>query len=215
VEVKVRVFPRGRDRSRYPPQEKQPRYRYRARKPITVCRQLAQWPQLVYPPKETRAAPKGKLCQTIFRFAGGAYFQDLFRIFLRPLLPAEMNKAPGGRYRRFFLPGLVSRDISIRGLTCSDHDFFFFRLRSSLAARASRAAFSAGSRGGNVKGEVRINLATAPLRMHCVQTRSRLGVPSAVVTRTRWRFGRNFRRVMPVIFVPTPPRYLGFPRLAT
>jgi hypothetical protein len=53
------------------------------------------------------------------------------------------------------------------------------------------------------------------LRMHWVQTRIRVLVPPAVVMRTRWRFGLNSRRLMPVTFVPTPPRYLARPRVRT
>src|SRR4051812_1444270 len=31
----------------------------------------------------------------------------------------------------------------------------------------------------------------------------------------RWRFGLKVRRLMPVIFVPTPPRYFFLPRVVT
>ena len=56
---------------------------------------------------------------------------------------------------------------------------------------------------------------TAPLRKHCVHTRIVLVVPLAVVTRILCKFGLNLRRVIPVIFVPTPPKYLARPRVST
>ena len=68
---------------------------------------------------------------------------------------------------------------------------------------------------GRRNGTALIRLTTAPLLRHCVQTWSVLFVPFAVVIRTRCRFGLNCRRVMPVIFVPTPPRYLALPRVVT
>src|SRR5262249_35074676 len=34
----------------------------------------------------------------------------------------------------------------------------------------------------------------------------------SIVTRTRCRFGLNWRRLMPVTLVPTPPRYFALPR---
>ena len=40
-------------------------------------------------------------------------------------------------------------------------------------------------------------------------------VPFEVVTLMRCKFGLNLRRVIPVILVPTPPRYLGLPRVVT
>src|SRR5262245_29151106 len=52
---------------------------------------------------------------------------------------------------------------------------------------------------------------TRPLRMHWAQTRDRLVSPSTT-TLMRWRFGLNIRLLVPVIFLPTPPRYLAFPR---
>src|SRR6476646_935817 len=52
---------------------------------------------------------------------------------------------------------------------------------------------------------------TRPLRMALVLTLVRTIWPS-ITARTRWMFGRNLRAVMPVTFVPTPPRYLALPR---
>src|SRR4051794_18190576 len=52
---------------------------------------------------------------------------------------------------------------------------------------------------------------TRPLRMALVLTLMRTIWPS-ITARTRWMFGRNLRAVMPVTFVPTPPRYLALPR---
>src|SRR3954468_4376879 len=40
----------------------------------------------------------------------------------------------------------------------------------------------------------------------------RLTCPS-ITARTVWMFGLNLRCEMPVIFVPTPPRYLALPRV--
>lgn len=68
---------------------------------------------------------------------------------------------------------------------------------------------------GNWKGRFRTDLRTAPLRIHCVQTRIVFVVPFAVVTLMRCKFGLNLRRVIPVILVPTPPKRLGFPRVST
>src|SRR3954462_14617318 len=51
--------------------------------------------------------------------------------------------------------------------------------------------------------------------MHCVHTSSALWLPLAVETFTRCRFGLNVRRVMPVTFVPTPPKYFFLPRVVT
>ena len=58
-------------------------------------------------------------------------------------------------------------------------------------------------------------LSTTPLRRHRVQTRTDLVEPSSVTTFTLCKLGLNFRRVIPVILVPTPPRYLGLPRVFT
>jgi hypothetical protein len=49
--------------------------------------------------------------------------------------------------------------------------------------------------------------------MQPVQMWMRVFVPLAVVIRTRCRFGLNCRRLMPVIFVPTPPKYFARPRV--
>ena len=56
---------------------------------------------------------------------------------------------------------------------------------------------------------------TAPLRKHCVQIRTALAVPFSVVIRTRCKLGLNWRRLIPVTFVPTPPRYFALPRVET
>lgn len=65
-----------------------------------------------------------------------------------------------------------------------------------------------------LKGAFRTCLRTAPDRIHCVQTRTVLDVPLTVVVRTFCKLGKNVRRVMPVTFVPTPPRYFAFPRVS-
>ena len=67
---------------------------------------------------------------------------------------------------------------------------------------------------GSLNGAVRTRLVTAPLRMHWVQTRSVLLVLPTVAC-TVCRFGLNWRREMPVILVPTPPKYLALPRMVT
>ena len=51
--------------------------------------------------------------------------------------------------------------------------------------------------------------------MHWVQTLAVLFVPFAVVILSVCKFGLNCRREMPVIFVPTPPRYFALPRVVT
>src|SRR4051794_25482305 len=51
----------------------------------------------------------------------------------------------------------------------------------------------------------------SPLRMALTATRIVLTSPSTS-TFTRCRFGKNRRLVVPVIFRPTPPRYLALPR---
>ena len=56
---------------------------------------------------------------------------------------------------------------------------------------------------------------TAPLFRHCAQMNTVLCVPFSVEIRTLRRFGLKTRRVMPVTFVPTPPRYLARPRVWT
>jgi hypothetical protein len=50
--------------------------------------------------------------------------------------------------------------------------------------------------------------------MHWVQTRIVLISPLGRDALMTCKFGKNRRRVMPVIFVPTPPRYLAFPRVS-
>src|SRR6478672_454381 len=54
-------------------------------------------------------------------------------------------------------------------------------------------------------------LTMAPLRIALAVTLMRMILPFTRA-RTFWMFGRNLRAVMPVIFVPTPPRYLALPR---
>jgi hypothetical protein len=66
-----------------------------------------------------------------------------------------------------------------------------------------------------LKGAFRTCLRIAPERTHCVQARTVLDVPLAVVVRTFCKFGKNVRRVIPVIFVPTPPRYFALPLVST
>ncbi len=56
---------------------------------------------------------------------------------------------------------------------------------------------------------------TLPLRRHEVQTRIVLVAPVVVVTLTRCKFGLKVLFVIPVIFVPTPPKYLALPRVST
>src|SRR5262245_10844258 len=54
-------------------------------------------------------------------------------------------------------------------------------------------------------------LTTRPLRMAAADTQTFFTSPS---TRhfTFWRFRLNFRRLVPRIFLPTPPRYFALPR---
>jgi len=47
---------------------------------------------------------------------------------------------------------------------------------------------------------------TNPLRMAAAETRP---AGDASTTADLWRFGLNFRRLVPVIFLPTPPRYFA------
>ena len=68
---------------------------------------------------------------------------------------------------------------------------------------------------GSLNGALLIRLVTAPERMHCVQMRTVLLVPEGVVMRTRCKLGLNVRFEMPVILVPTPPRYFALPRIVT
>lgn len=68
---------------------------------------------------------------------------------------------------------------------------------------------------GSLNGFCRTTLRTAPFRRQRVQTHIVLCVPFTDETFTRCRFGLNLRRVIPVIFVPTPPRYLALPRVST
>ena len=66
-----------------------------------------------------------------------------------------------------------------------------------------------------MNGAARTTFVTAPLRRHCVHTWTALWLPFAVETFTRCKFGLNVRRLMPVIFVPTPPKYFFLPRVVT
>jgi hypothetical protein len=50
-----------------------------------------------------------------------------------------------------------------------------------------------------------------PLRIALVLTLIRTIRPFTTA-RTFWMFGLNLRAVIPVTFVPTPPRYLALPR---
>lgn len=66
----------------------------------------------------------------------------------------------------------------------------------------------------NSNGFVLTVLRTTPERMHWTQTRMVLLAPEGSVQWTRWRLGTNWRRVIPVIFVPTPPKYFALPRVS-
>ena len=68
---------------------------------------------------------------------------------------------------------------------------------------------------GRRNGFCLTSFVTLPLRMHWVQTSLVALAPLGRVTRSRCKFGLNFRRVIPVIFVPTPPRYFCLPRMVT
>src|SRR5688572_16973346 len=68
---------------------------------------------------------------------------------------------------------------------------------------------------GSLKGRCLTALRTAPARMHCVQTLTVLVPPDFVAILSVCRLGMNLRRVMPVILVPTPPKYLALPRVST
>lgn len=67
---------------------------------------------------------------------------------------------------------------------------------------------------GSANGLALTALVIRPLRMHWVQTRMRLISPDGVETLTLFRLGRNFRLVIPVTLVPTPPKYLATPRIS-
>src|SRR6185503_1597856 len=66
---------------------------------------------------------------------------------------------------------------------------------------------------GNLKGACFTALRTIPFFKHRVQINTVLLVPLGVVILIRCKFGLNSRRLMPVTFVPTPPRYLALPRV--
>jgi hypothetical protein len=53
---------------------------------------------------------------------------------------------------------------------------------------------------------------TRPIRIALAETLILQTVP-LTTARTFWMFGLNLLLVMPVIFLPTPPRYLALPRL--
>jgi hypothetical protein len=59
-----------------------------------------------------------------------------------------------------------------------------------------------------------LGLRTRPPRMALVETLMRTIWP-LMTARMRWMLGLNFREEMPVILVPTPPRYLALPRWVT
>jgi hypothetical protein len=80
---------------------------------------------------------------------------------------------------------------------------------------ARRAQLALAGACGTLNGAARMTFVTAPLRKHWVQTLIALFEPVGVVTRTCCRFGRNLRRLIPVIFVPTPPKYFFLPRVVT
>src|SRR4051795_12005247 len=90
---------------------------------------------------------------------------------------------------------------------------------AAFAALAFGAALAGGcpfcTDTGSLNGACWIALRTTPFRRQRVQTRAYRVVPLGVVIFTRCRFGLNSRRVMPVIFVPTPPRYFALPRCST
>lgn len=67
---------------------------------------------------------------------------------------------------------------------------------------------------GNANGLARTALRMRPLRMHCVQTRIVRTSPLGSEALMACRFGKKRRRVMPVILVPTPPKYLALPRVS-
>ena len=54
-------------------------------------------------------------------------------------------------------------------------------------------------------------LTTKPPRMADADTHTFFTTPS-MTQRTFCRFGLNFRRLVPRIFLPTPPRYFALPR---
>src|SRR5687767_11414902 len=54
-------------------------------------------------------------------------------------------------------------------------------------------------------------LTTSPLRIAEADTHTFFTSPSTTHL-TFWRFGLNFRRLVPRIFLPTPPRYFALPR---
>ena len=54
-------------------------------------------------------------------------------------------------------------------------------------------------------------LTTKPPRMADAETHTFFTTPS-MTQRTFCRFGLNFRRLVPRIFLPTPPRYFALPR---
>ena len=54
-----------------------------------------------------------------------------------------------------------------------------------------------------------------PTGLHVHPGETDLLVPLGVVTWTLCRFGLNCRREIPVILVPTPPKYFALPRIVT
>lgn len=51
--------------------------------------------------------------------------------------------------------------------------------------------------------------------MHCTQTRKVFTSPEGIETLMVCRLGVKRRFVIPVILVPTPPKYFAFPRVST
>ena len=68
---------------------------------------------------------------------------------------------------------------------------------------------------GKANGLFRTALRIRPLRMHWVQTRIVRTVPLGNATLIDCRLGMKRRRVIPVILVPTPPKYVAVPRVST
>ena len=87
------------------------------------------------------------------------------------------------------------------------------RLRAPTAGRYALA--NADSACGDVSSAgrhvLRSGLTTRPIRIALAETLIRQILPSTTA-RTRWMFGLNFRLVIPVTFLPIPPRYFALPR---
>jgi hypothetical protein len=96
-----------------------------------------------------------------------------------------------------------------------DVDIAFEPASNGKPARASVRERIGNYDLGNANGLLRTALRIRPLRMHCVQTRMVFTSPLGIEALITCRLGKNRRRVMPVIFVPTPPKYLALPRVST